>query len=56
MAFQFLFLVAKKPSGNLLHMLAYDAAIISVDNAIYVAGGRSQPGNQNLYEVWKLEY
>jgi hypothetical protein len=34
----------------------YDATIISVNNAIYVAGGRDQRSGPYFKEVWKLEY
>ncbi len=34
----------------------YDATIISVNNTIYVAGGRAKPEGPYFKEVWRLEY
>ena len=34
----------------------YDATIISVNNTIYIAGGRDQPWGPYFRQVWKLEF
>jgi hypothetical protein len=34
----------------------YDATIISVNNTIYIAGGRDQPWGPYFKQVWKLEF
>ena len=39
-----------------LNQEVYDGTIISVNNTIYVAGGRDQPWGPYFTEVWKLEY
>ena len=39
-----------------LNQEIYDGTIISVNNTIYVAGGRDQPWGPYFKEVWKLEY
>jgi hypothetical protein len=34
----------------------YDATVISVNNSIYIAGGRNTPNGPYFTEVWKLEF
>jgi len=34
----------------------YDATVISVNNTIYIAGGRNKPNGPYFTEVWRLEF
>ena len=34
----------------------YDATVISVNNTIYIAGGRNTPNGPYFTEVWRLEF
>jgi Kelch motif/Galactose oxidase, central domain len=43
-------------STGILNKQINDATIISVNNTIYVAGGRDQPWGPYFNQVWKLEF
>ncbi len=49
-------LTTNKWSTLVLNTEIYDATVISVNNTIYVAGGRNQAWGPYFKEVWKLEY
>lgn len=39
-----------------LNRAIYDATVISINNTIYIAGGRDQPWGPYFKQVWKLEF
>ena len=43
-------------STGVLNVRINDAAVIAVNNTIYVAGGRSSPWGPYFNQVWKLEF